>query len=252
MPLIACLGVINGLLYAALWWKIDEYKIGFHEAENHSYYADVLGFCFLIMMDQIVETSFGQIILIPNVFAVFKREVSNNMYKPAPFYVSRIIAAMLLYIFYPFAVTMTVIWCLGLPVMGFAGWVSFWSILTLTAFVGSMLGLCIGACFPNQFQALTVNIMVFILISLGGGLSVNTGAGANIFVRFIFWISPMHYSVELMMRRMLEGRRKHFSDKALEALGFTDDISTCVLILIGFYFLFVTIGLVAVHRLAKQ
>lgn len=214
--------------------------------------ANLLGLCFLLVCDQLIETSFGQIMIIPNVFPVYKREVSNNMYRPTPFYIARIIASITLFILYPLTVTMTVIWCLGLPVMGFAGWVSFWCILMLTAFVGSVLGLAIGAVFPNPFTALNVNTMVFIMISFGGGIYVNTGSGANFLVKFISWISPLHYSVELLMRRMFEGKNEEFTEYALTTLGFTDGISMCVFMLVIFYFVYVAIGIAAVHWLAKQ
>lgn len=113
-----------------------------------------------------------------------------------------------MFILYPFTVTMTVYWCLGMPDMGFLGFLAFWGILMLTALVGSVLGLAIGAIFPNPFTAVQVNTMIFIMISFGGGIYVNTGSSANFFVLILSWTSPLHYSVELLMRRMLEGKNQ--------------------------------------------
>lgn len=61
IPLLGCLGVFNGLMYVSLWWKIDDYHIGLSQSGTTQYVADLLGFCFLIVCDQLIETSFGQI-----------------------------------------------------------------------------------------------------------------------------------------------------------------------------------------------
>ena len=104
-----------------------------------------------------IETSFGQIMTIPQVFPVYKREVQNNMYSPIPFFAARIILATITFVVYPCMMTMTIIWFLGLPVLGFGGFFSFLLILLLTGFVGCAMGLTIGALFPDPFTAINVN-----------------------------------------------------------------------------------------------
>ena len=123
-----------------------------------------------------------------------------------PFFGARVVTSTITFVIYPVMMTFTVIWFLGLPVIGFFGFFSFMAILLLTGFVGCAMGLTIGAIFPDPFAAININMMVAILFSFGAGLYANTGATANIFVRLLSWLSPMHYSCILMMRRMFEGK----------------------------------------------
>lgn len=212
VPLLGMLGVMNGFLYLCLYWKINEYEIGADQAANSSYMKNLVGLCFMLVSDQIIEMSFGQIMIIPMVYPVYQREVSNNMYRPTPFFIARVLISALTFLLYPFMLTMTVIWFLGMPLLDFQSWCVFWGILSLVAFVGSALGLSIGAMLPNAFSALNVNQSVVIIFSFGAGLYSNTGTSANILVKFISWISPLHYSTELLLRQMLKDKNEEFSD----------------------------------------
>lgn len=202
VPLLAILGVFNGFLYVTLFWNIDAYEISLDTAANISWLQNLVGFCFFLGSDQIIEMSFGQVMIVPLVFPVYKREVSNHMYKPTPFFFARVLISTMTFVLYPLMVTMTVFWFLGMPVVGLHGWLTFWGILSLTALVGSALGFTLGAMFPTGFAALDVNQTLIILFSFGAGLYANTGTSANILVRLISWISPLHYSTELLLRRL--------------------------------------------------
>ena len=94
--------------------------------------------------------------------------------------------------------------------------------------------------------------MFVILFSFGAGLYANTGAGANIAVRFLSWISPFHYSCILLLRRFFEGKQPEaFVESTLDVLGFTYEISMCVFALVTFYFFYLLVGMGSVYRLAK-
>ena len=62
---------------------------------------------------------------------------------------------------------------------------------------------------------------------VGAGMLVNAGDGSNWFADFLQYISPLRYINELMLRRMLEGRREIIDDHILEELGFTWGVATC-------------------------
>lgn len=80
----------------------------------------------------------------------------------------------------------------------------------------------------------------------------NTGTSANIIVKLMSWLSPLHYSCELLLRRLFEGKNKEFTDKVLINLGYTNGVEICVYTLITFYIVYLVIGLAALHRLAIQ
>ena len=49
--------------------------------------------------------------------------------------------------------------------------------------------------------------MLFLMIfCFGAGIYVNTAAGASFLVTFLTYISPLRYSTELLMRRILAGK----------------------------------------------
>ena len=79
------------------------------------------------------------------------------MYKPLPFYIARIFMSILTYMLYPFAVTMTCIWFLGIPQLGVVTFLSFWGILLLLALIGSAMGLAVGTVIPSPISALVIN-----------------------------------------------------------------------------------------------
>ena len=105
-------------------------------------------------------------------------------------------------------------------------------ILMLTAFAGGFWGFSFGTLMKNEVAATQLNMLFLIMFSFGAGFYANTGSGQNFVVAFISYISPMRYSTELLMSRLLAG--KPGGDAVLEILGFTWGGPTCVMLLIGF------------------
>ena len=66
----------------------------------------------------------------------------------------------------------------------------------------------------------------------GAGCWVNIGTGASPPVRFLSWISPVRYGVELTMRRITAD--KHLQDQVLDHFGYTAGTSFCFAYLVGF------------------
>jgi len=49
-----------------------------------------------------------------------------------------------------------------------------------------------------------------IIYSFGSGVYANTATGANIFVRMMTWLSPLHYGTELLLRIFLKDKNEDF------------------------------------------
>lgn len=139
----------------------------------------------------------------------------NNMYRPTPFFISRVVMTALIFFLYPFMVTMTVIWWLGLPLLSVGFFVSWWLTMTLVAFVGSALGLSLGALFPNPFTAVNMNTVIIIFFTFGAGFYANTSSTANFLVRIISWVSPLKYGCEMLFRQLLIGKPTQYTDQVL-------------------------------------
>ena len=107
-------------------------------------------------------------------------------------------------------------------------------ILTLTAFAGGFWGFTFGTFMKNEVAATQLNMLFLIMFSFGAGFYANTGSGQNYLVAFISYISPMRYSTELLMSRVVAG--KPGGEAVLTLLGFTWGDATCVTLLIGFIF----------------
>lgn len=65
IPILGTLAVFNGLLYVCLFYRIDATVVNYNQTANTTYVANLLGLVFLMIMDQLIETSFGQVMMIP-------------------------------------------------------------------------------------------------------------------------------------------------------------------------------------------
>ena len=110
--------------------------------------------------DQLIEMSFAQIMIIPLLNPIYKREVLSNMYRPTPFFLSRVFVSALTFFMYPLSISLTVLWFLGLGEITLSFFVRWWVSMTLFAFAGSAMGLTLGALFPNGVEAISVNLML--------------------------------------------------------------------------------------------
>ena len=147
-----------------------------------------MGFSFLMSVDQFIITFFGQVTQIPQTYAVFKRETSNNMYSPTAYYFSRLVISILTFALYPLICTTCTIWFLGLKVFTLKVFFGWFLDLWLISLVGNSLGLMIGCIVPDVMPAILYGNLITILFSMGAGLLANVNSGY--FVRFLGWISP--------------------------------------------------------------
>ncbi len=148
--------------------------------------------------------TFGQVTQVPQTYPIFKREISNNMYGASSYYFARTLISIMTFFFYPFLLTLCMIWFIGLQVLNFTVFVSWCLDLLLICLVASSIGMTIGCIVPESSQAILVANLVVIMCNLGAGLLANTNSGY--LIKFLGWVSPEHYGMELIMRRLLDGR----------------------------------------------
>ena len=191
-----------------------------------------MGLSFLVASDQFITCSFAQVLQIPIVRPIMIRELSNRMYGVNAYYLSMVTTTVTLFITYPIVVTLTSFWFFEFDEHGFGAMMDFMLIMILTAFAGGFWGFTFGSLMKNEVSATQLNMLFLIMFSFGGGFYANTGSGQNIAVRLISYISPMRYSTELLMSRVVAG--KPGGDAVLELLGFTWGSPLCLALLSGF------------------
>jgi len=110
------------------------------------------------------------------------------MYGATAYYFSRTLIIIMTIIFYPFLLTLFMIWFIGLPVLNVTMFFSWWLDLLLVGLVASSMGMTIGCIVPESSQAILIANLTVTMCNLGAGLLANTNSGY--LIQFISWISP--------------------------------------------------------------
>ena len=125
------------------------------------------------------------------------------MYKASSFYINIVVASLIIFLFYPLLFSLVSFWMFGLDNHSYASF-SYWtSVLTLEAICGFAFGMMLGTMISHQNAAISTNLLCGMIFSFGGGMYANTGENANPLIKAITFISPIRYSTELLMRRIL-------------------------------------------------
>lgn len=162
------------------------------------------------------------------------------MYTPTAYYFARLMISILTFVLYPLICTTCMIWFLGLQVFGVKVFFGWFLDLWLVSLVGNSLGLTIGCIVPDVMPAILYGNLVCIIFNMGAGLLANVNS--NNIVKFLGWISPQHYEIELLMRRLLDGRIKIINKEVLTYLGYEYGTDTCYYILIGMFVFYTLVG----------
>lgn len=125
------------------------------------------------------------------------------MYKSSSFYLSTIAASTITFLFYPIIVSITSFWMLGIDNSSFLSFLDWTAIVTLEAICGFTFGLMLGTIINQENSAISINLLFAMLFSFGGGMYANTGDNANYLIRAISYVSPIRFSSELLMRRIM-------------------------------------------------
>ena len=71
------------------------------------------------------------------------------------------------------------------------------------------------------------------MLNFGGGMIANVGSGANFFIRFLGYVSPVRYGCELLMCTIMKGMP--ILPLARKTFGYEFEHSTCLYCLGGFF-----------------
>lgn len=102
--------------------------------------------------------------------------------------------------FYPVLVTIFSFYCFGLEAHSFADMLTYMAALTCIAFTGSFFGLAVGTFTNDEMAAILIGNLFVTLFNFGAGCLSNTGDDANPVIKFLSWVSPMHYGVEIIFK----------------------------------------------------
>jgi len=130
------------------------------------------------------------------------------MYKVTPYFLAVNSVALMSFWFYPIITTTCVFYGLGMPIHTARAFFDWMGALMLTAFCGSAFGMMWGCVLTDGITALMLNQLFVLLFSLGQGFMVNTSSSAKIVIKILSWISPLHYTTELLMYRLLDGKNE--------------------------------------------
>jgi len=231
---LVIMAFFQGILQAEIFGSVGEGEYNTDLGNNSQITGNFLGLSFLVCSDQFITCSFAQVLQIPIARPIFIREVSNGMYSTSAYYLSMVTATLTLFILYPIVVTLTSFFFFRFDDSTFGAMLDWMMVLVLTATAGGFWGFTFGTFMKNEVTATQLNMLFLIMFSFGAGFYANTGEDQNLAVRIISYISPMRYSTELLMTRVLAG--KPGSDEVLDLLGFTWGSFACVNLLLGFIF----------------
>lgn len=154
------------------------------------------------------------------------------MYKPTSFYLGIVASSTICFLFYPIIVSLVSFWMFGLDSHSFASFLEWTTILTMEATAGFAFGMMLGTIIDDSNAAISTNLLFGMLFSLGGGMYANTGESSNFLIKLIGWVSPMRYSSELLMRRILVDKKG--AEMILHYFGYTWTQRNCYLAIIAF------------------
>lgn len=99
---------------------------------------------------------------------------------------------------YPCLLTLFSFYFFDLEYHGLVDMLTYMAALSLIALTGSFFGLFVGSFTDNDMVAILIGNLCVMLFNFGAGCFANTGEGANPVIKFLSWISPIHYGVEIL------------------------------------------------------
>merc|ERR1711893_583256 len=103
---------------------------------------------------------------------------------------------------YPLTMSICTFYCLGLQHSSFTDFLTFAGSLYYSALTGAFFGLTVGTITDDMQLAILIGNLNVTVFQFGGGCFANTGEGMNPVIQFLVWISPMHYSNELIFKEV--------------------------------------------------
>ena len=97
----------------------------------------------------------------------------------------------------------------------------------------------IGTFAKNEVTGVQMNTLFIYVFSFGGGFYANA-SNQTVLLKVLTWISPVRFSTELLMRRVLAGRSE--ADRILDILGLTWGEERCIMSLVIFIIVCFLVG----------
>lgn len=126
------------------------------------------------------------------------------MYGASSYYFAKNVVSLMTNWLYPFVLTILTIWFIGLPVLNFGVFVSWYIDLLLISLVASSMAMTITCVFPESNKATNIGNLFIIMANCGAGFNANVKSVP--FARFLGWVSPERYACELIMLKLLDGK----------------------------------------------
>ena len=151
------------------------------------------------------------------------------MYAATPYYLALATSSVLTFVLYPIVASFTSFYFFGLEESSVESLLTWMAILMLCAISGAFWGYALGTFVEADSTATSANMLSIMFFCYGAGIYVNMATGANAVVRTLSYISPIRYSCELLLRRVVAG--KLGGEKVLEAFGFEWGSDYCMMML---------------------
>ena len=152
MYTVIALALYQGFLISSFFWKIGQYNFDplvHNEIDDQVVIIDYAGLVFLVCVDQFATVAFGQLLMIPNIYPVFTREISNNMYPASAFCSAMQVSSIIGFFMYPLTVGITSFWCLDFYEHTFWTFLNYMAVLSTIAWCGGMFGFMFGTMLKN-------------------------------------------------------------------------------------------------------
>ena len=143
---------------------------------------------------------FTQLMAIPIENPVFKREISNHMYTAHSYFWSKVAICSTIMWIYPVIVTLVSFYCFQWEASSFSDFLIYMMSLFGICFCGAFLGLMCGTFTSSLIVAILFGNLTITLLNFGAGCMSNTGETANPIIKFVSWISPMHYGCQILFK----------------------------------------------------
>jgi len=100
--------------------------------------------------------AFAQVIQMPQIYPVFFREVSNNMYSATAFYLAAQVSILTTFIYYPIIITVVSYWNFGLVDTSIHNFFEYLCCMVGMMLAGASIGFAFGTIFGDTLIAMKI------------------------------------------------------------------------------------------------
>ncbi|XP_047115879.1 protein scarlet-like [Schistocerca piceifrons] len=155
---------------------------------------NVQGLMYLIITETIFTFSYGVFHTFPSEIPILLREISSGLYKPGPYYISKMLILLPRTIIEPFMYTTLIFWIVGLQ-GGLRGFLVFCVPVILSAISATALGCVMSAAFESVSTASLVSVPIDFLTLTFSGIYLHLG-NLPAHLSWIRYTSNFYYGTE--------------------------------------------------------